>query len=226
MILQWRGCLPVAAAILGMSAACNRAGDGTATSRVMGDIDVAAGEHTGDVSTVNGSIHIRENAIVGTAHTVNGSVALDSRASAAELVTVNGSIDLARQAKVSGQVHTVNGRLSLADGAEVGGALVNVNGPIRVAAAHLGGGVETVSGGVELGPGAHVDGGIHVQKATGVSFHLFSEALPRIVVGPGSVVTGTLNFERPVKLYVSDQATIGPVQGATVVKYSGERPPD
>jgi len=29
-----------------------------------------------------------------------------------------------------------------------------------------------------------------------------------------------------VSLYVSDRATIGPVQGATVVKYSGARPPD
>ena len=49
---------------------------------------------------------------------------------------------------------------------------------------------------------------------------------PRIVVGPGSRVGGTLNFERKVSLYVSDRATIGPVQGATAVKYSGERPPD
>ena len=50
--------------------------------------------------------------------------------------------------------------------------------------------------------------------------------VPRIVVGPRSRVGGTLNFERKVLLYVSDQATIGPVQGATVVKYSGERAPD
>jgi hypothetical protein len=37
---------------------------------------------------------------------------------------------------------------------------------------------------------------------------------------------GTLNFERKVLLYVSDKATVGPVQGATAVKYSGERPPN
>lgn len=209
-----------------MSAACNRPGDGTATSRVMGDIDVAAGEHTGDVSTVNGSIHIRENAVVATAHTVNGSISLEPHATAAELKTVNGRIRLGQGARVSGEVHTVNGGLSLADGAEVNGQLQNVNGPIRVAAAHVGGGVDTVSGGIELGPDAHVDGGIHVRKETGVSFHLFSEGMPHIVVGPRSVVTGALNFERPVKLYVSDQATIGPVQGATVAKFSGERPPD
>jgi cytoskeletal protein CcmA (bactofilin family) len=225
MILQWRGCLAVALGILGVSAACSPACVAAETSKVMGNIEVAAGEHSGDVSTVNGSIHIGENAVVGTAHTVNGSIALRSRASATELVTVNGSIDLAQQAKVSGQVRSVNGKLSLADGAAVGGALINVNGAIRVAAAHLGGGIETVSGGIELGPNAQVNGGIHVRRESG-TFHLFSEEVPRIVVGPGSVVAGTLNFERKVSLYVSDKAQIGPVQGATAVKYSGERPPD
>jgi len=48
---------------------------------------------------------------------------------------------------------------------------------------------------------------------------------PRVVVGPGSVIGGTLEFERPVRLYVSDRATIGPVKGATAVKFSGDRPP-
>ena len=225
MILQPRGCLPVAVAIIGMSAACQPAGDGTETSKVMGNIEVAAGEHTGDVSTVNGSIRIRENALVATAVTVNGSIDLASHASAAELKTVNGSIRLGQGARVSGAVNSVNGELSLAEGAEVGGQLGNVNGPIRVAAAHVGGGLDAVSGGIELGPDAQVDGGIHVHKDNG-ALNWGGGNVPRIVVGPGSRVGGTLNFERKVLLYVSDKATIGPVQGATVVKYSGERPPD
>jgi len=223
MNLQWRPCQGVALAILGVSAACHLA-RAAETSKVMGSIEVAAGEHTGDVSTVNGSIRIGENAVVGSAHAVNGGISLERHASATELDTVNGSIELARQAKVSGNVHTVNGRLSLAEGAEVGGGLVNVNGAIRVAAAHVGGGIETVSGGVELGPNARVEGGIHVHKDSSF-FQWFAEE-PRVVVGPGSVVTGTLNFERKVLLYLSDKATVGPLQGATAVKYSGERPPD
>jgi len=224
MILQWRRCQSVALAILGVSAACHLA-CAAGTSKVTGNIEVAAGEHSGNLSTVNGAIQIRENAVVGTAHGVNGSISLESHASAAELQTVNGSIELAPHARVSGKLHTVNGKLTLADGAEVGGALVNVNGAIKVAAAHVGGGIDTVSGGIELGPNAHVDGGIRVRKPGGF-FNLGAEDVPRIVIGPGSVVGGTLNFERPVKLYVSDKATIGPVQGATAVKYSGERPPD
>jgi hypothetical protein len=44
--------------------------------------------------------------------------------------------------------------------------------------------------------------------------------------GHRAAVDGPLNFEREVSLYVSDKATIGPVQGATIVKHSGDRPPE
>jgi DUF4097 and DUF4098 domain-containing protein YvlB len=194
-------------------------------SRVMGSINIAAGEHTGDLSTVNGSIHIGENAVVGAAHSVDGSISLERRASAAELKTVNGSVQVGEQARVSGGVHTVNGEVALANGADVAGPLGNVNGHIRVAAAHVGGGIDTVSGGIELGPDAHVDGGIHVGKDN--SWHVSgSGSVPRVIVGPGSVVVGTLRFERPVQLYVSDKATIGSVEGAAAVKFSGAQPAD
>jgi hypothetical protein len=48
---------------------------------------------------------------------------------------------------------------------------------------------------------------------------------PRIVIGPGASVQGELRFERKVQLYVSDRATIGPVSGATAIRFSGEDPP-
>jgi len=225
-MVRWsRASQAVAAGVLVLSAACQPAGDGTETSKVNGDVTVAAGEHLGDVSTVNGSIHIRENAAVTTAHTVNGSISLEPHASAAELKTVNGGIRLEQGARVSGDVQTVNGELSLANGAAVGGQLGNLNGTIRVAAAHVGGGIETVSGSMELGPDAQVDGGIRVHKNNSL-LSWDGGSVPRIVVGPGSRIGGTLNFERQVSLYVSDKATIGPLQGATAVKYSGDRPPD
>src|SRR4029077_9161875 len=66
---------------------------------------------------------------------------------------------------------------------------------------------------------------IRVRKPGGF-FNLGAEDVPRIVIGPGSVVGGTLNFARPVKVYAWAKATIGPVQDATAVKHSGERPPD
>jgi cytoskeletal protein CcmA (bactofilin family) len=207
---------------LGVAGAA-RAGD-DALSTVMGSITVAAGEHRGDLSTVNGSIHLAEGAVVGHAHTVNGSISLDPHATAAELATVNGSVRLGDGAQVSGRVHTVNGSMSLNQGADVTGALTNVNGSIRVAAAHVGGDVGTVTGDVEIGPDARVDGGVVVRKDN--SSDMGSRGTPRVVIGPGSVVKGTLRFEREVRLYVSDRATIGPVEGATAIRFTGERPPE
>jgi hypothetical protein len=125
--------------------------------------------------------------------------------------------------QVSGNVHAVNGGLMLENGADVSGKLSNVNGAIRIAAAHVGGGIETATGTIELGPNAHVEGGIHVGKDNS-ALQPGSGTRARVVVGPGSVVAGALRFERPVKLYVSDRATIGPVEGATAIRFSGEQP--
>jgi len=204
-----------------MGGAWTFAGAGAGTTQVSGPISIAAGEHAGDLSTVNGSIRVGENASVGSAHTVNGSVSLASHASAAQVRTVNGSVELEDAARVTGSVHSVNGRLSLAKGSEVTGDLRNVNGMIRIASAHVGGGIDTANGGIDL-EAAHVDGGIHVQKNSESSFE--SSTPPRVVIGPGSVVKGTLNFERPVRLYVSERATIGAVEGATPIKFSGDSP--
>jgi hypothetical protein len=214
--------LVLAGTLLALLAACDL-GDESATSRVLGSIHVAAGEHTGDVRTVNGSIRIGANAVVGRAHTVNGGITVDSHATTAGLHTVNGSVHLDESARVSGDVHTVNGGLTLENGADVSGNLQNVNGHIRIAAAHVGGGIDSVNGGMDLGPNARIDGGIHIEKHSGISIGV--ETVPRVVVLAGTVVGGTLTFERPVELYVSDKATIGPVQGATAVKFSGDRPP-
>src|SRR6266850_1509337 len=181
--------------LTGCAACCVARAADTAISKVMGSIDIGADQRTGDVSTVNGSIHIGE------------------------------------AVRVTGTVQAVNGSLTVANGADVAGRLANVNGAIRVAAAHVGGLIDTVTGDIELGPNAHVDGGIHVEQDSNSSswFHVWfwfwSDDTPRVVVGPGSVVGGTLRFERTVKLYVSDRATIGPVEGATAVRFSGDRPP-
>jgi hypothetical protein len=80
-----------------------------------------------------------------------------------------------------------------------------------------------VTGSLEIGPDARVDGGIHVGRDN--SSDSGHRVTPRIVIGPGSVVKGTLKFERPVELYVSDRASIGPVEGATAIKFSGDHPP-
>ncbi len=216
-------CAAALAALVLSTAGLARASDSDSISTVMGSITVTAGEHRGDLSAVNGSIHVGENAVVGRAHTVNGSVTLAARATAAEVKTVNGAVRLDDGAQVGGSVNTVNGALTLEKGAGVTGTLANVNGGIRVGAAHVGGDVETVTGGIEIGPDAHVDGGVIVRKEH--SSDSQSRRPQRVVIGPGSVVKGTLRFERPVELYVSDRATTGAVEGATPVRFSGDRPP-
>jgi cytoskeletal protein CcmA (bactofilin family) len=197
------------------------------TTKVNGSIEIAAGEQKGDLSTVNGSILVGADAIVGQAKTVNGNLKLESRASAKSVTTVNGSIIAGDGAHVQGNVRAVNGALHVQNTADVSGDVINVNGGIHVESAHVGGTVDTCSGNIDLGPNAHIDGNVVVEKDNSWHFGFFSVPTPpRVVIGPGTVVKGTMRFERPVKLYVSDHATIGTVQGAEVVKFSGDHPPE
>jgi hypothetical protein len=195
-------------------------------TKVNGSINVTPGEHTGNVSTVNGSIHVGEDAVVGQVKTVNGGVSVESHATAGALTTVNGSVDVHDGVRVQGGVHSVNGSLHVDHDADVAGDLTNVNGSIHVEAAHIGGSVDTSSGSIDLGPNAHIDGDVVIEKDNSWHFGFWNiPPQPHVVVEPGTVVRGKLRFERPVKLYVSDRATIGAVTGADVVKFSGDHPP-
>ena len=194
---------------------------------INGSIHVAAGAPGGEVSTVNGSIHADDNAQFSGGHTVNGNISLGDHATATSLTTVNGGISLGAGAHVSETVTTVNGTLALRPGAQVGGRLANVNGTIILADATVGGGITTVNGNIDIGANSHVRGGIVVHKPSTGFFHWWSDSdKPRVVVGPGAVVEGAMTFERAVRLYVSDTATIGQVTGATPVKFPGDQPPN
>lgn len=210
------------AVILALSA-CDISVDGDGSSKVNGSVHVPAGKAADQAKTVNGSVHIDDDATVTSASTVNGSISLGKHASATSLKTVNGSVTLGAGARVSEGAGSVNGDLTLADGAEVGGSLTNVNGKIRLTAAHVGGGIKTVNAGISITGASRVENGIMVDKPSGI---MFNSKEPLIVIGPGATVQGDLRFERTVKLYVSDKATIGTVIGATAVPFSGETPPN
>jgi hypothetical protein len=203
--------------------ACD-AEDGNSNDKVNGSVNVAAGQAADNASTVNGAIHVADNATVKHAETVNGSITIGSHATADSAETVNGSITVGESARVSGNLESVNGALTLQKDAEVAGNVANVNGHFNINAAHVGGGLSTVTGDITVGAGSRVDGGITVEKPTGFSIS-FTKSVPVIVVGPGATVQGPLKFEREVKLYVSDRATIGEVSGATPIKFSGDEPP-
>jgi predicted acyltransferase (DUF342 family) len=203
---------------------CGYSSDDNSPKKVNGSIHVAAGTPSEAVETVNGDIRLDDNATVTKASTVNGSLHLGAHAAAQSVETVNGSISLDAGAKVSGNADTVNGTLTLRDGSEVSGALTNVNGTIKLDAAHVGGGIKTVNGDIRINANSHVEGGIEVEQEHGFFIH-FGKGMPRIVIGPGAVVQGEMRFHREVKLYVSDKATIGAVNGATPIAFSGEEPP-
>ena len=220
---------------------------GACVSGVNGSVDVAAGTSVSDASTVNGSvnleanakadkastvngsIHLAENAKVGSASTVNGGITLGEHATADSLETVNGSVTLEKDATVSGDVTAVNGKLALAAGSAVNGKLTNVNSHITVDGAHIGQGITTVNGDIDITGNAVVDGGIKVVKPkdNGIfGIHFASDNIPTITIGAGATVNGPLTFERPVKLYINDQAHVtGTITGATPVKFSGATPP-
>ncbi len=192
---------------------------------INGAISIPDGTETGDVSNVNGSITIGTKAHVAGVHSVNGSLALGKDARASYMKTVNGSVDLAARSEVSGNIDSVNGALTLAPGSTVKGDLVNVNGAISVDGAHVGGGLRTVNASINLVNGARVDSGIVVWKS-GSSFGLDKSTPPRVVIGRDVTVNGTLEFNREVRLYVSDKAAhVGKIEGATPISYQGDDAP-
>ena len=155
--------------------------------------------------------------------TVNGSVRLGAHATASSAKTVNGAISLGDGAHVSGGASSVNGDLTLANNSEVSGTLTNVNGKISLTSAHVAGASRLSTATSASWATSHVEGGILVEKPSSI---MFNNEDPVIVIGPGAVVQGELRFERKVKLYVSDKATIGTVTGATPMPFSGENPPN
>lgn len=214
--------LCAALALLAMLPGCSISDDSDSSTKVNGSIHVAAGKPVESVATVNGAITVDDNAAVANAATVNGSVHLGSHAKAESLHSVNGAIGLGAGAQVSGNASSVNGELTLGDGADVHGSFSNVNGKISLTSAHVAGGIKTVNGDISITGASRVEGGILVQKPSG---QIADHDVPEIVIGPGATVQGELRFERTVKLYVSDKATIGTVVGATPIPFSGDNPP-
>jgi hypothetical protein len=207
-----------------------------------GNVSVKSGEQVSDLSTVNGGVLVQENASVRKVHTVNGAIELESSSSAKSLesvnggilvgdnaeiadhvATVNGGVALGKDTHVAGAVLAVNGTVALDDGTEVNGRIASVRGRIKLAAAHVCGGLKTETGDILVGANARVEGGILVKKSRtptdGVA------PVPLVVIGPGAVVEGPIRFEHEVKLFVSETAQIGPVEGAVPMTFSGEKPP-
>lgn len=201
---------------------------GGATS-VNGSITVGAdAKVTGNLKTVNGSIRVDDGASIEEASTVNGGVRLAEKVSAESLTTVNGGINVGENGDISDEVGAVNGRISLGRGTRIGNDVGNVNGQIGLAGAEVGGDVTTVNGDIELSDGAVVKGDVVVEKPSNWSWGKEKSRKPRIVIGPGSRVEGTIRLEREVELFISESAEVGGVSGEMsmddAVRFEGDRP--
>lgn len=201
------------AAVLALSA-CGPAG-------VNGSVEVPAGATSDNATTVNGAVNVGDGASIGKAATVNGAIHLGENVTAESAKTVNGGIEIGGGSRVANDVIAVNGGIRLARDSDISGRVTNVNGAIKLDGAHVGGGITTFNGDITVGAGSRVEGGIRVEKP-----ELIGDPanIPTVTIGPGAVVDGTLRFDREVKLYVSDSARIGPVEGATATKFSGDSP--
>ncbi len=196
---------------------------------VNGSITIGEGATvTGGLNTVNGKIRIGDDARVEDAQTVNGSLSIGSGVTAGGLETVNGSISLGENSTASGSIEAVNGRISVEKGSEVGESISNVNGDISLEGSQVGGDLSTVNGDVELSDGAVLRGDLVIEKPSMWSWGTKSSRTPRIVIGPGSTVGGIIRLEREVKLYISESAEVGGVEGemsmADAIRFSGDRP--
>ena len=210
-----------------------------------GSVNIASGAKVQTATTTNGEIELADDAGASALQTTNGGITIGARGRATGSVTAtNGSIRLGKDAEIGGKVSAINGSTDL-DGAHVAGGIEARNGTVTIGpGSKVEGGVKTVDGAIMVGAGATVAGGILIEPAdnsrctrncndTGtttfsglVAAILGSKdsAKPRVVIGPGAVVMGKLDFRRDVDLYVSDRAKTGPVEGATAKIFTGEKP--
>jgi len=201
---------------------------GGATS-VNGSITVGSDATvTGNLKTVNGTIRIDAGAVVRKASTVNGGLKLGDNGKAVLLSTVNGSIRVGEKATVEDDIEAVNGRISIEKGARVANNVGNVNGEIGLSGAEIGGDLSTVNGDIDLEDGSIVKGDIIVEEPGGWNSDKEKSRKPRVVIGPGSRVEGTIVLERKVELFISETAEVGGVSGEMTmddaVRFSGDRP--
>ena len=221
--------VPVYGASVNKSISVEAGSESDGETSVNGSISVGEGATvTGSLNTVNGKIRVDENSNIENASTVNGSVKLHDNVTARSLETVNGSVSVGERGKVSGQVEAVNGGISLEKGTVVTGNVSNVNGSIDLEGSEVGGNISTVAGNVNLSDASVVKGDILIEKPSMWNNNGNKNKLPEVVIGPGSVVEGSIVLEREVKLYISETAEVGGVEGemsmSDAVRFSGDHP--
>ncbi len=221
--------VPVYGASVNKSIKVDAGSESDGASTVNGSVSVGKGAVvTGTLKTVNGKIRVDENSRIKDAVTVNGSLSIADNVQAQSLTTVNGSVSVGEKSAIGGEISAVNGRITLEPGVAVAADVGNVNGDIEFEGSIVGGNVKTVSGNVDLHDGAVIKGDLIIEKPSMWGWSGKKSRVPEITIGPGSRVEGKIVLEREVKLYISDSAEVGGVEGemsmSDAVRFSGKRP--
>lgn len=221
--------VPVFGASINKSIKVDAGSESDGETTVNGSINVGKGAVvTGTLKTVNGKIRVDEDSSIENAVTVNGSLTLSDNVKSGNLTTVNGSIGVGEGSTVDGEIDAVNGRIKLEKGTTVASDVGNVNGGIEIEGSEVGGNVTTVSGDIELSDSAVIKGDLIIEEPGMFNFGSTKSRLPEVVIGPGSVVAGTIRLERKVKLFISESAEVGGVEGemsmSDAVRFSGDHP--
>jgi predicted acyltransferase (DUF342 family) len=221
--------VPVYGASVNKSINIDAGSESDGATSVNGSITVGEGAVvTGSLRTVNGKVRVGDNARIEEAGTVNGGLTVGENVTADALETVNGSISVGQGSEIGGEIGAVNGRITLEKGAVAAANVGNVNGSIMVKGGEVGGDIKTVNGNVNLSDESTVRGDIVFEKPNSWWSSDRESKKPEVVIGPGSVVEGTIMLEREVMLYISESAEVGGVEGKMTmddaVRFSGDRP--
>jgi predicted acyltransferase (DUF342 family) len=221
--------VPVYGASVNKSIKIDAGSEADGATTVNGSISVGeGGVVTGTLQTVNGKIRVGDDSTIEDAQTVNGSLSISDGVKSDDLSTVNGSVSVGENATVNGEIEAVNGSITVEKGSKVTDSVGNVNGAIELQGSEVGGNISTVNGDIDLSDAAVVMGDLIVEKPNSWGFGNKNSRKPKIIIGPGSEVRGTIELEREVELYISETAKVGSVEGVMsmndAVRFSGERP--
>jgi len=181
----------------------------------------------GSLETVNGTIRIDDNVTLQDAGTVNGAIRIGDGVTADEISSVNGTIRIGKRGSISDEVSVVNGKIQIGAGSSVAGDVSNVNGEMLIEGTEIGGDLSTVTGDVLLTDNSVLRGDLIIEKPGGWGWKRKNRK-PRIIIGPGSKVVGTIKAAQEIELFISDSAEVGGVSGEAsmdqAVRFSGNRP--
>ena len=197
-------------------------------SSVNGDVALTTGANAKDLSNVNGDIELGGNNTVQDITNVNGSIKTAKTLHVnGDISSVNGLIELGLDSRISGELSTVNGALNYAGGS-VGKDISTVNGDVKLGAVTVQGNVSTTWGDVVLN-GAAITGELRVKKPRVSNWWGKDPQPPRIVLGAGARIAGSITLEQPAKIYVHQNAQLPTITGemvdGAVVRFTGGSAP-